>query len=222
MSTLTSVPSFDMPALTLDLLDNAPELFSAFREYAEVVQRSAEASMTPRLHAMVRLAVALAIPNEDLASRCLKLARQHASAADIAGAVNAASHLRSGAAIAYGRLVFKLMEPAQASSAEGTGRAQMALDREYMTKLRKASPAPFDAMAKLSMARQKSPVISALDHELISVAIGTVTQCVYCLEVHGNKAKEVGATDQQIADAVHIAIAARYEATLHEWAAVAD
>lgn len=31
----------------------------------------------------------------------------------------------------------------------------------------------------------------------------------------------VGATEQQIADAVHIAIAARYEATVLEWAALA-
>lgn len=212
---------FDLSAITASLTDNAPELFSTFRDYAEVVRRSAGDSLTPRLHALVGLAVALAIPSRELAQRRLEDARAVASAVDIAGAVNAASHLRSGAAIAYGRLVFKLMESPQTSGADGTGRAQLALDREYMTKLRKASPATFDAMARLTTVRQKSPVISGLDYEIIAIAIATVTQCVYCLEVHSNKAKELGASEQQIADAVHIAIAARYEATLHEWAAIA-
>ncbi len=202
------------------LLDHAPELFGVYQDYARAVRESAEESLSPRLYAMLRLAVALAIPSAPLAREARRLAEERASATDIAGAVNAASHLRSGAAIAYGRLVFKLMEGDQPGSAEAGTRSQIARDREYMTKLRKASPKAFDAMARLTTVRQTHSVISPLEYEMIAIAIATVTQCVYCLEVHGNKAKEVGATEQQIADAVHIAIAARYEATVLEWAAL--
>lgn len=208
--------------LTPDLLEHAPELLSAYKEYSEVVGRTAESSLTPRLHSLVRLAVALAIPSRNLALSALQLARANASEADIAGAVNASCLLRSGAAIAYGRLVFKLLEAPAPSTPESSARSQLALDREFMTKLRKASPAPFDAMARLSTTRQKNGVIPGLDYEIIAIAVATITQCVYCLEVHGNKAKELGATDQQIADAVHVAISARYEATLYEWAAASS
>lgn len=210
-----------LPPITSELLDHAPELFSVYRDYAEVVRETAEESLSPRLYALVRLAVALAIPNAKLAQQARHLAETRASGMDIAGAVNAACHLRSGAAIAYGRLVFKLLEGADHSPSESSSRSQISLDREFMTKLRKASSKPFDAMARLTTTRQKNGVISGVDYEIIAIAIATVTQCVYCLETHGNKAKELGATDQQIADAVHIAIAARYEATLYEWSTAA-
>lgn len=203
-----------------NLVDHAPELFTVFKDYAEVVRESAEDALSPRLYALVRLAAATAIPSPALARHALALARTRASEVDIAGAVNAACHLRSGAAIAYGRLVFKLMEDSGSAPPETGARSQIALDREYMTKLRKASPRPFDAMARLTTARQKNNVLAELDYELIAIAVATVTQCVYCLEMHGNKARKLGASDQQIADAVHIAICARYEATLCEWSDV--
>lgn len=208
------------PPITSALRDHATELFSVYEGYAETVKDAAKNSLSPRLYALVRLAVALAIPNRELAQNALRLAESYASQTDIAGTVNAACHLRSGAAIAYGRLVFKLLEGTDASNSESGGRSQIALDREFMTKLRKASPKPFDAMARLSTVRQKSSVMSDIDYEIIAIAIATITQCVYCLEAHGNKAKKFGATDEQIADAVHVAISARYEATLFDWSAV--
>ncbi|WP_082012151.1 carboxymuconolactone decarboxylase family protein [Burkholderia sp. A9] len=207
-------------SLVSNLSDHAPEIFLAYKKYSDLVRETAESSLTPRLYSLVRLAVALAIPCQALARDALQLSKAHASEADIAGAVNASCLLRSGAAIAYGRLVFKLMENPDSATPNGSVRSQLALDREFMTKLRKASPAPFDAMARLSTTRQKNNVISGVDYELIAIAIATITQCVYCLEAHGNKAKEFGATDQQIADSVHVAISTRYEATLHEWAEV--
>lgn len=208
--------NIDIP-IAPELFDNAPHLFTAYTDYAAVVGNSAEQSLSPRLHALVKLAVALAIPNSRLIKEARRLAESVASEVDIAGAVNAACHLRSGAAIAYGRLVFKLMENASEAAPENGHRSQIALDREFMTQLRKASPKPFDAMARLTTTRQGNGVISSLDYEIIAIAVATITQCVYCLELHGNKARELGATDQQIADAVHIAIAARYEATLSGW-----
>lgn len=207
------------PPITPELLEHVPELLSVYGNYLDVVRRTGESSLSPRLYSLVRLAVALAIPSQDLARSALELARVHASEVEIAGAVNASCHLRIGAAIAYGRLVFKLLETPDPSTPESSTRSQLALDREFMTKLRKASPAPFDAMARLRTARQKSSVISGIDEEIIAIAVATITQCVYCLEVHANKAKELGATDQQIADSVHVAISARYEATLYEWRA---
>ena len=217
----TSLRASVLPTIPEPLSANASELFAAYMDYAQTVQDSAEQSLSLRVYAMVQLAVALAIPNAAMIEKARKLAASCASEVDIAGTVNAASHLRSGAAIAYGRLVFKLMEQ-QDGAPENGSRSQIARDREFMTKLRKASPKAFDAMAKLTTTRQTNNVIAPLEYELIAIAVATVTQCVYCLELHGNKASELGATEQQIADAVHIAIAARYEATVQEWAMNAE
>lgn len=73
-----------------------------------IARESAEQSLFPRLHALLRLVVLHAIPNARVASEARRLAES--VAADIAGVVNAACHLRTSAAIAYGCLVFKLIE----------------------------------------------------------------------------------------------------------------
>ena len=45
--------------------------------------------------------------------------------------------------------------------------------------------------------------------ELIALGVALTTQCSYCLEIHGKAAREAGATDKEIAEAIHIAAAIR-------------
>ncbi len=45
--------------------------------------------------------------------------------------------------------------------------------------------------------------------ELIALAVGFTTQCPYCIEVHTKKAKMLGATREEIAEAALIAAALR-------------
>jgi AhpD family alkylhydroperoxidase len=45
--------------------------------------------------------------------------------------------------------------------------------------------------------------------ELMAIAVALTTQCPYCIEIHSNKAREVGASDQEIAEVVMIAAALR-------------
>lgn len=45
--------------------------------------------------------------------------------------------------------------------------------------------------------------------ELMAIAVALTTQCPYCIETHSNKAREVGASDQEIAEVVMIAAALR-------------
>jgi AhpD family alkylhydroperoxidase len=45
--------------------------------------------------------------------------------------------------------------------------------------------------------------------ELIALAVAFTTQCPYCIEIHSNKARERGASDPEIAEAVLIAAALR-------------
>ena len=40
------------------------------------------------------------------------------------------------------------------------------------------------------------------------------TQCVYCIEIHNKKAKELGVTEEEIAEAVMVAAALRAGASI--------
>ena len=45
--------------------------------------------------------------------------------------------------------------------------------------------------------------------ELIALGVGFTTQCPFCIEMHSNRARQAGASDQEIAEAVVVAAALR-------------
>ena len=45
--------------------------------------------------------------------------------------------------------------------------------------------------------------------ELMAIAVAFTTQCPYCIEIHASKARETGASDPEIAEAVLVAAALR-------------
>jgi AhpD family alkylhydroperoxidase len=49
--------------------------------------------------------------------------------------------------------------------------------------------------------------VSAKTKELIAVACAHITRCPYCIEGHIQKAKKAGASDEEIAEAVFVAVA---------------
>lgn len=50
--------------------------------------------------------------------------------------------------------------------------------------------------------------------ELMAVAVAFTTQCPYCIEIHSNKAREAGASEPELAEAVVIAAALRAGASI--------
>jgi AhpD family alkylhydroperoxidase len=51
--------------------------------------------------------------------------------------------------------------------------------------------------------------IPARTKELIALAVAFTTQCPYCIEIHAKKAREAGASDQEISEVVLVAAALR-------------
>lgn len=45
--------------------------------------------------------------------------------------------------------------------------------------------------------------------ELMACAVAFTTQCPYCIEIHSKRARQTGATDQEMAEAVLVAAALR-------------
>ena len=69
----------------------------------------------------------------------------------------------------------------------------------------------FWAFDKAAMAAGAIPVKYK---ELMALAVALTTQCPYCLEIHSNKAREAGATEQEMAEVVAVAAALRAGAAI--------
>ena len=69
----------------------------------------------------------------------------------------------------------------------------------------------FWAFDKAAMAAGAIPVKYK---ELMAVAVAMTTQCPYCIQIHSGKAREAGATDQEIAEVITIAAALRAGAAM--------
>lgn len=50
--------------------------------------------------------------------------------------------------------------------------------------------------------------------ELMAIAVALTTQCPYCIEIHKNKALAAGATEEELAETVHVAAALRAGAAI--------
>ena len=51
--------------------------------------------------------------------------------------------------------------------------------------------------------------ISLKNKELMALAVAFTTQCPYCIEIHSKRAREAGASDQEISEVVLISAALR-------------
>ncbi len=69
----------------------------------------------------------------------------------------------------------------------------------------------FWAFDKAAMAAGAIPVKYK---ELMALAVALTTQCPYCLEIHSNKAREAGASEQEMAEVVAVAAALRAGAAI--------
>ncbi|MCA8057407.1 MULTISPECIES: carboxymuconolactone decarboxylase family protein [Burkholderia cepacia complex] len=180
------------------------------------IERIASDSLTARMVALIKLAIALAIPNREMAVDALRQAKAVASEDDIAEMLFVVCALKSGPATAYGRLIFKFLDPSSEANDEIDERTQIQRDRALMTPFMSASPEAFAAFQRRASALKRK-ALSDKEYELISIACASITHCVYCLEGHGSNARKAGVTDREVADTLHLAISARTTATLQEW-----
>ncbi len=68
------------------------------------------------------------------------------------------------------------------------------------------TPAVAEAFAELRNAVYKEGTLDLRTKELISVAASVLMRCERCTEIHAERAKKQGATDEQIAEAVACAM----------------
>lgn len=95
-------------------------------------------------------------------------------------------------------------------------------DSSYHRTLRQSAPAMVEAFGAFDEAVFGTE--GALDRttkELIAIAVAATTQCPYCMDAHAKAAKEAGASEEQVAEAVMVASALRAGGALtHGWLAL--
>ncbi len=78
-----------------------------------------------------------------------------------------------------------------------------------LRKLRQLKPDMFKGFMDFDQAVFKDGAITGKMKELMAITAAHVTQCPWCIDVHTKRAKEKGVTDEEIAEAVFVAMAMR-------------
>ena len=84
--------------------------------------------------------------------------------------------------------------------------------KENLAKLKKMdalAPELMKAFWAFDKAAVADGAIPVKYKELIAVAVALTTQCPYCIDIHAKKAKQAGATEQELAETTLLAAALR-------------
>jgi AhpD family alkylhydroperoxidase len=92
---------------------------------------------------------------------------------------------------------------------------------KWLQRVAELQPEMFQKFVELEEAVYGSGKLPAKTKELIAVAVTHVTQCDACMEYHTHKAKQAGATDEEIVEALFVAMELRAGAALGHHAASA-
>jgi len=76
------------------------------------------------------------------------------------------------------------------------------------------APEAFEAFVAFDDATFRGGAIPLKHKELMAVAVALTTQCPYCIEIHSKRAREAGATDQELAETTLVAAALRAGAAM--------
>ena len=71
----------------------------------------------------------------------------------------------------------------------------------------KLSPDTMKGYQTLAKANGEGGVLDAKTRELIAMAVAVTTRCDGCITVHAEAARKVGATEQELAEALGVAVA---------------
>src|SRR5499433_629270 len=86
-------------------------------------------------------------------------------------------------------------------------------DLKLLKEMSTLAPEEFKAWAALDrIVAREDGKIPRKYRELIAIAVAHTTQCVYCIDVHTKKAKKMGASKEEVAEAVLLAAAIRASA----------
>ncbi len=78
-----------------------------------------------------------------------------------------------------------------------------------LKRLGEAAPEAWKGYQAFDAAAMADGAIPAKTKELIAIAVAMTTQCPYCIEVHSNRARNAGCSEEELAEAVMVAAVLR-------------
>jgi AhpD family alkylhydroperoxidase len=80
--------------------------------------------------------------------------------------------------------------------------------------LENSAPEAIKAFWAFDKAAMAAGAIPLKFKELMAVAVALTTQCPYCIEIHAKRAREAGASEQEVAETIAVAAALRAGAAI--------
>jgi AhpD family alkylhydroperoxidase len=74
-------------------------------------------------------------------------------------------------------------------------------------RMRELATEPYRAWLEFDRKAMEAGALDVKTKELIALGIAHVTQCPWCIDAHVKKAEKAGATEQQLAEVVFVAMA---------------
>ena len=182
--------------------DLAPEQLLAFQEFDQAVFQEGPLSDEEKE------IVAVAIAHVTECPFCIDIHTKKAKKAgatleELTEAVFVVSAIEAGGAVTHSTHVHNANE--KDSSDVLYARSNL----QSLGKLGELAKDAFNSYKAFSAKAVAEGKLSSKFKEIIAVAVATATQCPYCIDVHTKNAKRLGATDEQLAEAIMVSSALR-------------
>ncbi len=178
----------------------APDTFKAFIAFDKLALAS---GVIPK---KTKELIAVAVAHVTGCPYCIEIhvsnvKKLDASKEEVTEAIMVATALKAGSAIAHGLNGLNAFDGN--ADDELYKRSNMMRFKEF----KELNPETFSAFNKFDMEAMKPGLISRKDKELMAITVAHVTGCAYCIDSHTKKAKQLGITLEEIAEAIFIATA---------------
>jgi AhpD family alkylhydroperoxidase len=80
---------------------------------------------------------------------------------------------------------------------------------KHLRKLRQLKPDLFASFIEFDKKTFEEGALNVKTKRIIAVAAAHITQCAFCIDVHTRQAKKAGASDEELAEAIFLAMALR-------------
>lgn len=182
------------------LKDLAPEQMQAFGEFNKEIFK--EGVLTRKEKEIIAVAIAhvTACPY-CIDSHTSSAKKEGASLEELVEAVFVVTALEVGGAVTHSTHIKNALDP----EADDVLYARSNL--KNLSFLRKHAPDGFKAYTHLSATAMKEGNLSAKFKEIIAVAVAHATQCPYCIDVHTKNGAKLGATNEELSEAILVASA---------------
>lgn len=173
----------------------APEQMQAFAEFNSTVFQEGALSKKEKEIIAVAIAHVTECPY-CIDSHTKKAKAVGATLEELVEAVFVVSGVEAGGAVTHSTHVENALDSKAADSLYNRS------NLKKLGQLQKRAPEGFKAYSHFSATTMKEGKLSAKFKEIIAVAVAHATQCPYCIDVHSKNAVKLGATKEELSEAV--------------------